>query len=566
MKAMKHLFALLALSTAATFAWAGCSADTGDESAEGDEDAITATKCKVIDARDGHAMTAAELKKLNDPIAAKIIGGAKGKCPTSFQDSVAKLGETDNKNCQSSGGGPIGPLPPFKKPPPGAQFALGPKSAEGNSVRFVSDRSQVLGKPDSYRAVVTRECNGRTDHEMFISLFGIQAGDEDLPSDFEAIGKDKTSGVFNYYAREDGAWKFFGNSLDLIGDGYDCKDNGACTPKAAVKTRCASCHIGGGLNMKELQSPWVNWEGDTTTPGTDDLVTKHKALLGTKGNGIDMESKTRGGNAEYTPKRVAFLKTKGVEELLRPLFCTLDIQLQSANSVSFFSLASVVTDPNFGGNDGPDFTDADYDALKKQFNQRIVDARGTQLKGPDGKPVTDTFFKFTFPTRGDLDFQYVNELVTEKIIDDDFKFDVLNVDFTRGIFSGQRCGLLKFAPKLAADKLDPDAIRNGFIENLKSATDPAAKKLLANLQKKDDQAAHQQEVDAFWKACKKRPAKDVLSDLMTFASHQRRAARANTSRREGQGGQGIIEFAETLPVDDIPDTNKAFDPATCTLK
>ena len=344
MKALKHLFALLAVSSAATFAWAGCSADVGDESSAGDEDAITSTKCKVVDARDGHTMSAAELKKLNDPIALKIIGGAKGKCPTSFQDSVAKLGETDNKSCQASGGN-IGPLPPIH-PPPGAQFALTPKSADGNSTRFVSDRSQVLGKADSYRAVVTRECDGRSDHEMFISLFGIQAGDEDMPNDFEAIGKDKVSGVFNYYAREEGKWTFFGNSLDLIGDGYDCKDNGACTPKAAVKTRCASCHIGGGLNMKELNSPWVHWEGDTQTPGTDDMMTKHKHLLGTKGNGIDLENKVSSGNQEYTPKRVAFLKTKGVEEVLRPLFCTLDINLHNADgstTLKSFSAADLLT-------------------------------------------------------------------------------------------------------------------------------------------------------------------------------------------------------------------------------
>jgi hypothetical protein len=81
-----------------------------------------------------------------------------------------------------------------------------------------------------------------------------------LPNDFETIGKDKVTGAFNYYAREDSTWKFFGNSLDLIGDGYDCNANGACTPKAAAKTRCAGCHVGGGLIMKELNSPWVHWE------------------------------------------------------------------------------------------------------------------------------------------------------------------------------------------------------------------------------------------------------------------------------------------------------------------
>lgn len=555
---LKGLVACLALASAAG-GWVGCG-NSDAAPTTGDEDDITSSKCKIFNVRENRPMTPAELKLLNDPVANFVLAGAKGVCPTSFEDTVGKLGQTDTKDCQS-GGGPKGPFGP-RLPPPGAQFTLKADSANGNSARFVSERSQVLGKPDSYRAVVTRQCNGRTDHELFMSLFGIGAGAASLPADFEAIGKDKTSGVFNFYAREEGQWKFFGSSLDLIGDGYDCNANGACTPKAAAKTRCAGCHVGGGLIMKELNSPWVHWEGDTQTPGVDDLMTKHGAVLGVKGNGIDMESKVSGGNQEYVSKRVAFLKTKGVDELLRPLFCTVDINLKSANGVNFFGLAATMLGQTFGASSGPNLAETDYTALIKQFNQRVVDGRGTQLKGKDGKPVVDTFFKFTFPVRSDLDFRYSLELVNQKLIDEDFSRDVEHVDFTRPVFSKARCDLLAAAPKLAADKITPAAIRDGFKANLAKLNTPAAKQLLDNLNKANDQAAHQKDVDDFLKACTARPAKEMLADIMTYASHLRRAARANVAN----SGQGIIEFSESMVTDDIPDTSKAFDPTTCTLK
>jgi hypothetical protein len=534
-------FALIGAAVAAVAVWAGCNGPSEDT--DDSQGALAGTECEVLNVKENRPLTTDELRRLDDPVAKLVIAG-KGACPATFSEIQAKLRVTDAKDCTAS-----------------------------VSTRFVTERSQILGVPDSYRAVVARECGRRSDHELLISLFGLSPT-RALPDNAELIAEDTTKGIFDYYAREDGKWKFFGTSLDLIADGYDCKPNGACTPKAAAKTRCASCHVGGGLIMKELNTPWLHWEseirGESTvvTPGTEALIKKHGELLGSHGNGIDMERKVIAGNVEYLPKRVAFLKTKSVEEVLRPLFCTLDINLQSAQGIDFFALGSLILDPNFGGSaDVPDLKEADYTALVKQFNQRVVDKDGKQLKGKDGKPIVDTLFKFTFPERSDIDFRYGLELIKAKVIDEDFARDVVHVDFTRPIFSGARCGLLKFAPKLSAAEMTPAKIRAGFIASLKGATELAAKQLLANLQAKDDQLAHQADVDAFLKKCKEaRPPKALMADLMTYASHLRRAARANTSAGGGQAGQSIIEFSETMVVDDIPDTDKALDPATCTLK
>ncbi|HSO40728.1 MAG TPA: hypothetical protein VLT33_49720, partial [Labilithrix sp.] len=533
----------------AVVVFSACSKSDGDGSESGDN-AITGTACQILNVKAGRPMTTEELAKLDDPIAAFALAGA--DCPKGFAEITAKLKKTDTVGCNGSGppsgggsssggvdsGSPGSGGEGGAPAPSGSAAPSGPDTA-GISARFVSETSQVEGKGDSYRAVVARQCNGRQDHELLISLFGIGA-DGSLPNDLEAIGKDKTSGVFNYYAREDNTWKFFGSSLDLIGDGYDCNANGACTPKAASKTRCAGCHVGGGLIMKELESPWVHWEGDTQTPGLEKLFTASPGLLGSRGNGIDMESKVNGGNTAYTPKRVAFLKTKGVAEVLRPLFCTLDINLQSAGGTSVPTSIrnEVFLDPAWQSFDSPPINAADYTALVAQFRQRIAGNGGSQLKDKAGKPVDDTFFKFTFPERSKADGLYVQQLVAAKIVDDDFVKDVLDIDFTRPIFSPTRCGLLKFAPTLTADKMTPDAIRDGFKKALATETSAAGKKLAANLAAAGDAAAHKTEVDKYLTACKARDKKALLTDVFAFVAHQRRAARANVANSR----QGIIEF------------------------
>ncbi len=558
------VFLTTALGLAAGFS--ACSSQSGD-SGESGVNAITTTSCQIMNVKAGRPMTTDELAKLNDPIAAFALAGA--ECPTNFKEITAKLKKTDTAGCPG-GAGSAAPAPSGSGGSSGGSDG-GPGSAppvKGNdtagiSTRFVSETSQVEGKGDSYRAVVARQCGGRQDHELLISLFGIGA-DGALPDDFETIGKDKVTGVFNFYARENNTWKFFGNSLDLIGDGYDCNANGACTPKAAAKARCAGCHVGGGLVMKELNSPWVHWEGDTQTPGLGTLFAANPSLLGSRGSGVDMESKVSGGNTGYVAKRIEFLKTKGVAEVLRPLFCTLDINLQSAGGTGVPSSIrnDALLDPAWQSFDSPPINAADYTALVAQFRQRIASNGGAPLKDATGKPVDDTFFKFTFPKRSELDGLYVQQLVAQKIIDDDFAKDVLSVDFTRPIFSASRCGLLKFAPTLAAEKMTPDAIRDGFKAALAADSSAPGKQLAANLAAVGDAAAHTADVAKFMTACKARDKKAFLTDVFAFTAHQRRAARANVANSR----QGIIEFSETMVLDDIADTNKALDSVDCTLK
>jgi len=525
----------LALALAGSAALGACttSARDGDDGAAVGR--IEGSSCLIEHVKERRVLTSEEFARLDDAVATKILAG--DACPKTFEEIQKKLSSVEgDEECKSN-------------------------------TFTISERSMARGLPDSYREVVSHGCGGVLASDVMMSLFGVRPGAAPLPGDVELIAKDRTTGAYNYYAREQGRWRFFGNSFDLIADGYDCDANGACTPKAANKTRCAGCHVSGGLNMKELNFPWVHWEGVATTPGRAELFSAHQDLLGESSHASNLENIITSGNGAYDQKRIEFLKSKGVAEVLRPLFCTMEVSLSSGVSSEGSPLtripAELVLDFQwqrvFAGSTAFDVNDADYRALIPVFNQRLLDRRARPVLDKDGVAVTDTHFGFTFPKRSTRDNAYIAKLMSSGIVDRDFVADVLHIDFTRASFSAARCDLLHHAPELPPEQMTPDAIREGFKTSLANGEGLAAKSLLANLSQPDDQAQHIDDIRAFLEACNGRDRKELLADLMTFASHQRRASRAIVS----SSGQGIIEFAESMVFDDIPDTPQSLDPITC---
>ena len=493
--------------------------DSGDGEAQGS--AIgTPGKCQVTNQLTGQRMDAAELAKIDDPIA-KLVLTTEG-CPATVSQLAEKLRVADTVGCPDAGKG---------------------KVAKGVSTRLIGEGAQERGTPGSYRTVTARDCDGRPRFGLLMSGTADAGG---IGEGFiEIITQDKTKGVFDYYSQENGRWTFFGTSADFVSGGYTCK-SGQCTPKVASKTRCAGCHPGGGLNMKELHTPWVFWDTGEL-PGSSEVFQRSPDVLGTRGSGPDLEQRVSPGNEAWVTKRLEILKTKGTQEVLRGLFCTLDINLQTSSAAKE-GLTSVpanfLVDRSFRGSALP-VDNADYVALLVSSKSRL----------PGGGK--DTPFAFIYPERSKQDLLYQAELVTQKVVDEDFVRDVLHVDFTRPTYSAARCDLLKFAPQLSADKLTPDAIREGFKTSLRGQAGPAAVQLLANLEAVGDQSAHQSEVTKFFGACAARPKKDLLTDVMKWAAQLRKNARSTS---------GIIEFDETLPQDNLPETAGAFDPKTCVLK
>jgi hypothetical protein len=572
----------------------GCSSEGDGDGTDADNITAATHPCKVKREKTQKTMTDAEVDALGDPVADALLRHG-DDCPKNYAEVAAKLTKFDSKLCRG-----------------------------GFSSRFVSERSQQLGSPDIGRLIISRDCGLRSDHGMFFLLDPVDAkSTSDLkapncqpaaefaskgtngkpicfPDNVELIGQDPKTKQFNFYALEDNEWTLYGSSFDFIDDGYDCSDSlgGACKPKAAVQTRCASCHPGGGLVMKELHFPWVSWESKgTTTPGAADLIGRFKGMLGGRTDGMDLEGRVTKANVEWDAVRADFLKTmKGpdanvpvtpagsapatVAEVLRPLFCTMEVNLQSASTSKTLSQIppSFFVDPIWGVKQEVKVDNGEYQAMLTQNGQQILDMKGCgkSCEQSLGKTrlgtLTDTFFAFTYPIRSQVDSDYVSTLVSKKIVTDDFVKDVLAVDITRPIFSKARCGLLAFAPKGNVADMSPDHIKDGFVDALKKAgadkkspdRDPAAK-LLANLSTDGDAAAHATEAAAFVKACAGRPF-GVVEDALAYAVHLRMTTRLLKTKTVRDGTLGILDFAETLPVDKLPDTKQGWNATTCVLE
>ena len=352
--------------------------------------------------------------------------GDADECPTTFAEVMDKLRENDDDGCS------------------GASSGL--RSA------VVSETAQVLGRNDSYRVVTTRECGDRSSHELLFSLFGMSV-EGPTPPNAEVIAFDRDAGVFNYYTIEGGEWGFHGDSIDFI---------------EGSEARCAECHTGGGLIMKELSAPWLHWEGDTTTPGADELIDNHEDLGG-QTDGIEVEDIVRDGNSDWNETRAQHLLASGdLRRVLEPLFCTVEVNLDTAVSSSSTTPsripAKALVDTELASGSVEVTADIYKDAIAAA-NQRVM-GFGGQLTDADGEPVVDTHFGFAFPERGHADRDYIEKLQDLGVIDRDFELDVLAVDLTNPLFSRTRCDLLDFVPDVGPLLVDaPEPSGGGDVGN-----------------------------------------------------------------------------------------------------
>jgi hypothetical protein len=415
----------------------GCAAPGSDDDDGGgrggggkaDELDGTAACPEIFDGRHGFSRDLVDPATLRDPIAQFVLR-AQGDCPDTFTEAAAALAKRDTAACDPAGA---------------VQTAV------------ISETSQVLGKPDRFRAIANRSCGGHPEHGVLMSIANLRGNATETGDDAEFMAFDETLGMFAFYTLQGGQWTFHGNSHDLV-----APDTGS---------RCAACHIDGGMIMKELDTPWLHWEGDSDTPGAAALIDRIDDL-GARQTGADLEQTVLAANAEWTAIWVKdLLLENDLERVLAPLFCTKEFNLGTAgkaagDGVRFVPAEALVDDTFDAGAFGLQINVSPeaYAAAIAETNQR-VQVGGAALVGPDGKPVVDTHFKLAFVQRARSDQQFVDRLVQIGVIDREFALDVLAVDFTRPVFSEDRCALLEFVPsvpKLASgqpDNLVPVASR-----------------------------------------------------------------------------------------------------------
>ena len=510
-------FVALFLALPASTAISGCTSGGGDDvggSCDGDKcDDLDKPDSEIPDSPCDGVMVDKSGRgndkvagRLHDPLNTMVFAGGDG-CPVNFQDIFDKLAAADTEGCSGEGA--------------------------GMETRAISETAQVTAQATNYRLVVSRNCNNRPGHGILFSIFGVSAGDTELPPNVEMISFDESAGVFNYYETDGQTLNFFGTSKDFL------KGKGSNDDR-----RCAGCHVGGGLIMKELRAPWLHWEGDTTTPGVAELITANKKHLGSQSNGIELEGTVDSANSIWNAKRIEAMKEVGdTREILRPLFCTQEINIGAVNGTPSSVPADFLLDPLVSNFPFLQFASADYTSLVSSNGQKV---------GRTGKP--DTFFPMAFPHRSSIDSDYVNQLIQLGILDDELAKDVVLVDFTRPIFSDDRCGLLDAVPSIPVAELTAAKLKEGLLANLASASEGSPEaELKKNL---EATGGHDTVVQAYTDACAARPQKDMLTDVLKVMAVARDQARKLQ----------VMEFPETMPDDSqsLAATSR-LDPNTCTL-
>lgn len=381
--------------------------------------------CQNVLDGSGRPMDAGFLDALGDPFA-QIVLKRPGACPRTYSETIAKLALEDADRCADD-----------------------PRT--GMLGRIVSERAQLLQKPDVVRAVVGRQCGRRLSYEMLFALPSIDADDPKLPqTGLQVMSLDRAAGVFNFYALEgegEGAeWVFHGNSFDQI------------DPQTRTTSACASCHSDGGLVMREIDAPWVHWESSNVRTIGAGIVVDRFSELGTRSTGAELSGVVRAGNAHWNRTRIAAfadpsrtdLHGGSTRPLLEPLLCATSFNLQSAGVPSEIGAALPVRDiPSSFFVDPLQQVTTAVSIDPDVYSAALIEV-GSRIEGLVGP--RDTFFGFTFVERSASDVAYVQTLLELGIVDQEFVLDVLSVDFTEPVYSESRCALLEYAPSF--DDLD----------------------------------------------------------------------------------------------------------------
>jgi hypothetical protein len=544
---MRKQYGLIARQTIVTVlglslipAFSGCAPagnDGGGDSSNADNSSSTCADKLVDFSRspdEGRRSAADLLPTLNDPFA-RIILKSSGGCPMTFRAVMKQMGLSFQGLAVTERAALMQKTLSFD-----ASHPMDPPTDDPLTVD-PTKRQPEFG----YRLILNGQGNGANGSELFVTPpVGIRIGDPRPPLSVEIISFDESAGVYNFYTvpqdavkhaddpkapqndamGTDAQWQYHGSSLDFAQRG----------PALDGESRfCANCHPGGSLNMKELQSPWLHWNATQQTPGHSQLIQQVAGQISVpiqETDGITLEGMVEQGNQNlWNPSRLQAMitgKNKGgvalspaptLFDLLKPLFCTVEIQMVggSSNAVS----SEVLVDSGLGVGNAQGFPVSAY--RNAIGGSGIGQFMMSDFQQDTGKQ--DTILPLYFVTRGAFDQDYVDKLQqalgggpdAQKLIR-----DVLAVDFTQPILSKQRCDLLQSVKDVPVpNPLTVDAIKAAFLAKL--GNDGAAAELRHNL---DGNVDHAGMANAFLGQCAMRAQQDpngFVLDLMKIIQVRR---------------------------------------------
>jgi hypothetical protein len=383
------------------------------------------------------------------------------------------------------------------------------------------------------------------DGEFFFGHFTAIAGANILVADqqpspnalmIELIAWDPVKQVFNFYELrgdgQKGQWFYRGDSVDIQDDvRFLHRQPHANAPQFGEKLRCSGCHIAGGPIMKELLSPHNDWSTTKRpllpvdklkpdallSPILQDVVDADELAKSVKAGLLELQ-----GSEKFQQAK----RARSLQEQLRPLFCPVEVNLDSDPTPleqqgpkieipSAFLVNPILAQGSIAVDRA--HYDAALAALKASFPE-------TALADADHGWLT--------PVKAFSDTLFIESLVKQGIIDQEFVIDVLAVDLTNPVTSPARCGLLGLLPATA----DGDWHAT-FKASLRASADPAAQELLKNLtDPRRNRQFHQERATRFLQAAQKRlQTKDAVIEMYTLLAQRRAEVFASEISQNRQG-------------------------------
>lgn len=265
----------------------------------------------------------------------------------------------------------------------------------------------------------------------------------------ESIVWDSEKQMYNFYElkgenREDTRWYYRGDSRDAYLDNarlyrFDPKE----AEHFGKRMRCSACHNSGGPIMKETALPNSDWWKTNRhlpfAPNAPDATIQN--MLVSLEDAMQLSQSVDEGmkHVQESKSMSAFKQSLTLQEPLRPLFCTVEINLESANQdentpisiPSSFWLNPLLNHELFSV-----MSINDYQHLLDEFEMRFPE---TNLRDADRAWLT--------PVAGVNDNKAIEALMNQHIISRRFIDAVLMIDFKHPIFSKARCNLLQLVPE-----------------------------------------------------------------------------------------------------------------------
>ncbi|MEM8721742.1 MAG: hypothetical protein AAGE84_21000 [Cyanobacteria bacterium P01_G01_bin.39] len=301
----------------------------------------------------------------------------------------------------------------------------------------------------------------------------------------QVVSWDSNSQQYNFYERAvqkgitDNAkvWSWAGNS--------------SLARRSPTKGQgCFDCHHNGAVIMKELESPWNNWQSQlaTISPTLVPTAVAQEALFQNLTGAEVLEGAIQSSVQNYYnqwlreryQRNGETIQLSDVDQMLRHLTTNTTINFKSTSIQSNRQQTSPAdrdidgipnnfliwdkilrnflnvdyTIPNFT------FQRDDYDAYLQQRKFELIQTQSTAPLGEVGSdPIAyqkdgSTYFSFFVPVPSFEDTYMATQLKNADIVTDKFMTALLMVDFKNPVFSQKRSSLQKYAAQITSGTID----------------------------------------------------------------------------------------------------------------